>query len=43
MDFGQILNSKSYDQTKQVCKHANMQVFKYAYMKVQKYRSVQVC
>ena len=43
MDFGQILDSKSYDQ---VCNYANMQIWKNAsmqYMQVCKYASMQVC
>ena len=31
MDFGQILDSKSYDQ---LCNYASMQVCKYVYMQV---------
>ena len=39
MDFGLILDSKSYDQ---VCKYVSIQVCKYAGMQVCKYASMQV-
>ena len=40
MDFGQNLDSKSYDK---VCMYVSIQVCKYVSMQVCKYASMQVC
>ena len=39
MDFGQILDSKSYDQ---LCKYSSMQVCKYASMQICTYASMHI-